>query len=263
MKAKRRRLTTLNRRDMKRSKELGNAFASFFILHPFRLMLTALIVAAGSSQRMGFDKLFADLAGRPVVAWSVAAFQACPEVDDILLVTHPAKAAQFRALADCEGWTKLRAVLPGGAQRHESVWNGLQAVSADPGRFTAVHDGARPLVTPAMITRCLTLAREAGAACCAAPVSDTLKRADANQRVSGSVDRANLWAMQTPQTFRHDLLLSAYREVIDAGLLVTDETSALERLGQPVALLNSGDFNLKITYPPDLELARHLLALRV
>ena len=225
-------------------------------------MLTALIVAAGSSQRMGFDKLFADLAGRPVVAWSVAAFQACPEVDDILLVTRPEKAADFRALADREGWTKLRAILPGGAQRHESVWNGLQAVPADPTRFVAVHDGARPLVTPGMISRCLALARQEGAACCAAPISDTLKRADAHQRIAGSVDRLNLWAMQTPQTFRLDLLLAAYRQVIDAGLLVTDETSALERMGQPVTLLNSGDFNLKITYPPDLGLARHLLTLR-
>ena len=225
-------------------------------------MLSALIVAAGSSQRMGFDKLFADLAGRPVVAWSVAAFQACPDVDDILLVTRPEKAADFRSVAEREGWTKLRAILPGGAQRHESVWNGLQAIPSDPARFVAVHDGARPLVTPDMISRCLALAREEGAACCAAPISDTLKRADANGHISGSVDRLNLWAMQTPQTFRHDLLLTAYRQVIDAGLLVTDETSALERIDKPVALLNSGDFNLKITYPQDLELARHLLALR-
>ena len=226
-------------------------------------MLSALIVAAGSSQRMGFDKLFADLAGRPVVAWSVAAFQACPDVDDILLVTRPDKEAEFRALADREGWTKLRAILPGGTQRHQSVWNGLQAIPDEqPDRFVAVHDGARPLVTPAMITRCLDLARQGGAACCAAPVSDTLKRADANGHISGSVDRLNLWAMQTPQTFRLNSLLEAYRQVIDAGLLVTDETSAMERMGKPVALLNGGDFNLKITYPPDLELARHLLALR-
>ena len=126
----------------------------------------------------------------------------------------------------------------------------------------AVHDGARPLVTPALIERCLDLAREVGAACCAAPVSDTLKRADAQGHICGGVDRANLWSMQTPQIFALPLLLRAYRSVIDAGETVTDETSALERIGQPVALLNGGDFNLKITYPQDLELARHLLALR-
>lgn len=227
-------------------------------------MLSAIIVAAGSSQRMGFDKLFADLAGRPVVAWSVAAFQACPEVDGILLVTRPDKQDEFRALADREGWTKLRAILPGGAQRHFSVWNGLLALAAEGAGegHVAVHDGARPLVTPDMISRCLALARETGAACCAAPVSDTLKRADEQRRIVGGVDRTGLWAMQTPQIFSLPTLVRAYREVIAANLHVTDETSALERLGEPVSLLNSGDFNLKITYPQDLELARHLLALR-
>ena len=228
-------------------------------------MLTAVIVAAGTSQRMGFDKLFADLAGRPVVAWSVAAFQACEAVDGIVLVTRPEKEAPFREMARQRGWTKLRAILPGGAQRHLSVWNGLQTVAASApgeGHFVAVHDGARPLITPDLIARCLDLAREAGAACCAAPVSDTLKRADAQGRICGGVDRANLWAMQTPQTFNLSQLLRAYRAVLDAGEAVTDETSAMERIGQPVALLNSGDFNLKITYPQDLALARHLLALR-
>ncbi len=227
-------------------------------------MLTAIIVAAGTSQRMGFDKLFADLGGRPVVAWSVAAFQACAAVDGIVLVTHPEKESPFRELAQREGWTKLRAVLPGGAQRHLSVWNGLQTVGGGdvPENYVAVHDGARPLVTPGAITRCLELAQTTGAACCASPVTDTLKRADAQGRIASGVDRTNLWAMQTPQTFSLPLLLRAYRAVIDAGEIVTDETSALERIGQPVALFNSGDFNLKITYPQDLELARHLLATR-
>ena len=226
-------------------------------------MLTAIIVAAGTSQRMGFDKLFADLGGRPVVAWSVAAFQACAAVEEIILVTRPEREQGFRALAQAEGWNKLRAILPGGAQRHLSVWNGLQTVAADAGEnHVAVHDGARPLVTPDTIARCLELAQRTGAACCASPVTDTLKRADTRGRIASGVDRTNLWAMQTPQTFSVPLLLRAYRAVMDAGETVTDETSALERIGQPVALLNSGDFNLKITYPQDLELARHLLAMR-
>ena len=236
---------------------------SSFILHPFR-MLTAIIVAAGTSQRMGFDKLFADLGGRPVVAWSVAAFQACAAVDGIVLVTRPEKESVFADLAQHEGWTKLRAILPGGAQRHLSVWNGLQSIAGGDAResYVAVHDGARPLVTPETITRCLEVAQKTGAACCASPVTDTLKRADAQGRIASGVDRTNLWAMQTPQTFSLGLLRQAYRAVIDADETVTDETSALERIGQPVSLLNSGDFNLKITYPQDLELARHLLAMR-
>ena len=93
-------------------------------------------------------------------------------------------------------------------------------------------------------------------------MSDTLERADAAGCIVGGVDRENLWAMQTPQTFAVPALVAAYRQVIDAGLAVTDETSALEHTGQPVSLLNSGDFNLKITYPPDLELARHFLDAR-
>ena len=232
-------------------------------------MLTAIIVAAGTSQRMGFDKLFADLGNRPVVAHSIAAFQACAVVGSIILVTRPEKKAVFQEMAQTEGWNKLHAVLAGGAQRHLSVWNGLQTLTGAPDddgmglkNFVAVHDGARPLVTPDMIERCYDLAREVGAACCAAPVSDTLKRADAHRHIAASVDRTNLWAMQTPQIFSLPLLRRAYQEVIDAGQTVTDETSAMEAIGQPVALLNSGDLNLKITYPQDLELARHLLAMQ-
>jgi 2-C-methyl-D-erythritol 4-phosphate cytidylyltransferase len=227
-------------------------------------MLSAIIVAAGSSQRMGFDKLFADLGGRPVVAWSLSAFEQCAEVDEMVIVAKPEKEPTLRALAQTWGWTKLRAIVPGGEQRHHSVWNGLQGLSTTPGqeRFVAVQDGARPLVTPGMIARCLDAARAHGAACCAAPVSDTLKRVDADGRICASVDRANVWAMQTPQIFRLADLRHAYQSVLDSGLAVTDEASALERLQQPVTLVNSGDFNWKITFPADLDLARHLLALR-
>jgi 2-C-methyl-D-erythritol 4-phosphate cytidylyltransferase len=232
-------------------------------------MLCAIIVAAGSSQRMGFDKLFADLGGRPVLAWSVSAFQECAAIDAMVIVARPEKEPALRELAERWQWTKLRAILAGGAQRHLSVWNGLQTVAgwtagAAPGQetFVAVQDGARPLVTPGMISRCLEAAKVGGAACCAAPVSDTLKRADGEGRISGSVDRANLWAMQTPQIFRLADLQRAYQNVLDAGLTVTDEASALERMQQPVTLVHSGDFNWKITYPEDLDLARHLLAMR-
>ena len=228
--------------------------------------LTAIIVAAGSSQRMGFDKLFADLAGLPVVAWSIGAFQACAEVGNILLVTRPERAEAFRSLAEQHGWTKLAAILPGGAARHLSVWNGLEAIQADPDARTgwvAVHDGARPLITPAMISGCFAQARKTGAACCAAPVSDTLKRAGADGCISGNVDRANLWGMQTPQIFSFPVLRRAYEKLMAESLLVTDEASALEALGLPVALYNAGDDNLKITYPPDLRLAGLILAARV
>jgi 2-C-methyl-D-erythritol 4-phosphate cytidylyltransferase len=226
-------------------------------------MLSAVIVAAGSSRRMGFDKLFADLGGRPVVAWSISAFQECAEVREVVIVTQPEKEPHLRELARLWGWTKLREIVPGGEQRHFSVWNGLQAIAGSPpNAFVAVQDGARPLVTPGMIARCAQAAYAKGAACCAAPVSDTLKRVDAEGCVAGSVDRSNLWAMQTPQIFRLADLNRAYQSIIEAGMAVTDEASAMELIQQPVTLVNSGDYNLKITYPEDLELARHLLAMR-
>ncbi len=239
-------------------------------VHPDHPRLTAIIVAAGSSQRMGFDKLFANLAGLPVVARSIAAFETCADVRDIILITRPERADAIRQMARDHGWRKLRAILPGGAARHLSVWNGLQAIAqdADPNAtataqsWVAVHDGARPLVTPDLIARCFQLARQAGAACCASPVSDTLKRVDANRRVAGSVDRSNLWGMQTPQIFSFPVLHRAYETLIAADGLVTDEASALEQLGLPVALLDSGEYNLKITYPPDLRLAEFILAAR-
>lgn len=222
-------------------------------------MLTAVIVAAGSSRRMGFDKLFADLEGKPVVAHSVAAFEACGAVDEIVVVTREGGAPWFHDLARGEGWRKLRRVVPGGAERHLSVWNGLEASATGEGDFIAVHDGARPLVTPDMIERCLDRARAVGAACCAAPVSDTLKRADASGCVAGGVDRAGMWAMHTPQIFAAAALVRAYRAVLEAGSVVTDEASALEAIGLPVALVDSIDYNLKITYPADLRLAGTIL----
>lgn len=225
-------------------------------------MLTAIIVAAGSSRRMGFDKLFAELAGKPVVAHSVAAFEACAAVDEIVVVTREERMPLVRELATAEGWRKLRRVVIGGAERHLSVWNGLEAAAASEGDFVAVHDGARPLVTPDMIERCLERARAVGAACCAAPISDTLKRADGQGCVAGAIDRAGLWAMHTPQIFAAAALGRAYRAVLEAGSAVTDEASAMEAIGLPVALVDSGEYNVKITYPADLRLAETILRQR-
>ena len=225
-------------------------------------MLSAIIVAAGSSRRMGFDKLRADLLGRPVLAWTVAAFEACAAMADIVLLTRAGDEPELAQLVAREKFAKVRAIRAGGAARHLSVWNGLNALEPA-AKFVAVHDGARPLTTPALIERCLARAREMGAACAAAPVSDTLKRADPRtQHIVGSVDREQLWGMQTPQVFALPLLRRAYESVLASGETVTDEASAVERLGEPVALVASDEPNFKITYPRDLELARLVLAAR-
>ncbi len=211
---------------------------------------------------MGFDKLTADLNGEPVVAVSLRAFEACPAVERIVLVVHPERCEEFHAIASQANISKLSAVVPGGGERHLSVWNGIEAAAANPDQHLAVHDAARPLVTPAAIEACYDLARHHGAATCAIPVADTLKRASRDRFVEGTVDREHLWAMQTPQIFLANLLSDAYRSLLKTNTVVTDEVSAVQRLGVSVALCPTQEVNFKITFPHDLELARLVLAAR-
>ncbi len=225
-------------------------------------MLSAIIVAGGSSRRMGFDKLFAPLNGKPVLAWSLAAFQACPDVDDILVVTRPERVQEIEQLGKTEGITKLSQTIQGGAERHLSVWNGLKSVAHERADFVAIHDAARPLVTPQLISDCLALARIHGAACCASPIPDTVKRASYELMVSDSVDRQGLWAMQTPQIFKTALIQQAYASLMAHSELVTDEVSAVQKLGKHVALLPNEDYNFKITFARDLPLAEQVLDIR-
>ena len=221
--------------------------------------MIAIMVAAGSSRRMGFDKLTADLAGKPVAIHSLLAFEACASVERIVLVTREERVAEFEALSREHGVTKLQSVVPGGAERHLSVWNGMQAAQAKDSDYVAVHDAARPLITPATIEACLATARHHGASACAAPVSDTLKRATVDGSVTGSVERDHLWAMQTPQIFLMELLDRAYRQILRRGQEVTDEVSALQALGVSVMLTRVDGPNFKITLPGDLALARLIL----
>jgi 2-C-methyl-D-erythritol 4-phosphate cytidylyltransferase len=224
--------------------------------------LWAVLVAGGSSRRMGFNKLTADLEGRPVLAHSVSAFNDCPAVEALVLVCSSGARAELERIARAAAPSKLQAVVEGGAHRHFSVAEGLGCVPED-ASMIAVHDAARPLVTSAMIERCLESARNNGAAACARPVTDTLKRINDEGFIIESVDRAHLWAVETPQIFRAELLRHAYDEVIATGAYVSDETSAVQAAGAPVALVSTPEWNGKITYPADLELARLVLRGRV
>jgi 2-C-methyl-D-erythritol 4-phosphate cytidylyltransferase len=222
----------------------------------------ALLVAAGSSRRMGFDKLLAPLGGTSVLWHSIRAMASCPEVDSLILVTRHELFEQVEAFANSAAMGKPFEIVPGGAERHLSVWAGLQRLGAHVD-YVAVHDAARPLVTPRAVSGCLAQARLHGAASCAAPVSDTLKRADGGLRVCGGVDRTGLWGMQTPQIFERELLLRAYSELLNSGGAVTDEVSAVEALGVPVVLFHNQDWNLKVTYPADVALAELMLSGRL
>jgi 2-C-methyl-D-erythritol 4-phosphate cytidylyltransferase len=221
-------------------------------------MNSAIIVAAGSSQRMGFDKLMAPLCGLPVAAHSLARFERSEAVEEIILVIRSERRAEFEKIIREQKFSKVATIVDGGAERHLSVWNGVASVSART-RLIAVHDAARPLVSSSLIDEAFALAAEKGAVSLAAPVVDTLKRADEAHQVIDSVNRADLWGMQTPQVFRIDWLREAYQRIIDSGRSVTDEVSALQEAGYPVTLIYNPDWNVKITFPRDLELAEKLI----
>ncbi|MEQ1859157.1 MAG: 2-C-methyl-D-erythritol 4-phosphate cytidylyltransferase [Chthoniobacteraceae bacterium] len=225
-------------------------------------MISAIIVAAGSSRRMGFDKMFTELAGKPVVWHSIKAFEDTSEVNEIVIVAREECVAEFQQLVKKSHFRKVKTVVPGGGERHISVWRGLQAVESAGSEYVAIHDGARPLTTPTLIRECLAAAREHGAACCASQIPDTIKRASVDQMVEESVERTGLWAMQTPQIFASGLILQAYAALMARNEMVTDEVSAVQKLGKKIWLLKNEDWNFKITFAHDIELAEHVLALR-
>jgi 2-C-methyl-D-erythritol 4-phosphate cytidylyltransferase len=221
-------------------------------------MLIAIIVAAGSSRRMGFDKLFATVAGKPVIAHPIAAFQRANSVSEIIVVAREDRRGEIEEIVRAENFKKVQSIVAGGAHRQDSVSAGLNRLSAD-AKYVAVHDAARPLITPEQIERVFEACRVHGAATLAEPVNDTLKRADANLLVAASIDRHQLYAMQTPQIFERVLLEEAYRAVAEKKISVTDEVSAVELLGRKVMLVVNEQFNFKITYARDLPLAEFLL----
>lgn len=219
----------------------------------------AVIVAAGSGTRIGFDKTLADLAGDPVICHSLRAFASCADVTEIVVVT-----ARERVEAVCRIVSDLAVpvhVIEGGATRMDSVIAGLEAVS-HAGAIAAVHDAARPLVTPELVARCFAAAREHGGSVAAERVIDSLQRGDAAGYCVEPVPREGLWRMQTPQVFPAALLLAAYREARADGLKSTDETTVMRRAGHPVFLVENSDWNFKVTVPRDLDVARYLVESR-
>lgn len=221
-------------------------------------LLGAVIVAAGSSRRMGFDKLLTPLAGEPLIRHTVRAFEQCHLVREIVVVCARERESDIRAALADSG--KVTAFVAGGETRQESVCNGIEALGAE--EFAAVHDAARPLVTADLIARCLAAAIEHGAAGAAEPVTDTLQRADDSGRCLDVVDRAGLWRMQTPQVFRTAELRRAIDAAQAAKVSVTDETSALRRMGGHVFLVENTEWNFKVTYPRDVAVAEFILQSR-
>jgi 2-C-methyl-D-erythritol 4-phosphate cytidylyltransferase len=222
------------------------------------LMLTAIIVAAGSRRRIGFDKTLASIHGRPIFAHSIAAFEAAACVTELVVVAREERLPELREMIHAQGFGKISAVVAGGARRQDSVRNGLQQIGPS-ATYVAVHDAARPLVRPDLIERAFAAAQEHGAAACAAPVNDTLKRVDQTGGVIAGVDRDHLFAVQTPQIFRHELLVRAYAAVFASHVEITDEISAAEQIEEKTFLVPNDEPNFKLTYPSDLALAEFIL----
>ena len=213
----------------------------------------AVIVAAGSASRMeGIDKVMAPLGEEPVIAHTVRAFQNCDAIREIVVVTRPDLLSAVMGI--CRNMDKVTAVVAGGKDRPESVTNGMNALSKKV-KLVAVQDGARPLVTWQLIDRVVRAANSYGAAAPAVPVKDTVKEV-AGGLVVTTPDRSRLQAVQTPQVFDLDLLRGALKKAKDAGAVITDDCSAVERLGMKVKIVAGDERNIKVTTPMDLKIAR-------
>ena len=216
------------------------------------------IAAAGESQRMDrVDKVLALLGGTPVLARVVDVFQGCTPVDQIVIVLSEKNLDWCRQLVAEQGWSKVTDICVGGKRRQDSVSVGLNRLSNCD--WVVIHDGARPLVTLDLIERGLEAARETGAAVAAVPVTDTIKMADDDRIVHQTLPRQNLWAVQTPQVFRLDIISKAYHRVDSE---VTDDATMVEKLGYRVKLYLGSYDNIKVTLPYDLTLAETLVKRR-
>ncbi len=218
-----------------------------------RRLTAAIIVAAGKGTRMGpnVDKLFLEVNGCPVVAHTWRHYEQTGCIEEICLVVRDGMQSAFKELAAKYGFRKKFCLTVGGTQRQDSVWNGLEALSPNT-EIVAIQDGARPCTAPSLITQTVDAARETGAAVAAQPVTDTIKESSDGKLIERTLDRERLWAVQTPQTFRVEVIRQALAEVRKRNLLVTDDTAACELIGQPVRLVASTAPNPKVTRPEDL-----------
>ena len=222
----------------------------------------AVVVAAGSARRMeGIDKVLAPLGELPVLVHTLYAFQDCPAIDEVVVVTRADLLVEVSRLCRDFALDKVTKVIVGGAERVHSVQAGLREVNPDTD-LIAIHDGARPLVTAQVIQAAVDAAAVTGAAAPAVPVIDTIKRWEDGQSVE-TVDRSVLRAMQTPQVFDSGLIRAATQKAIEDGELLTDDCAAVERLGMRVTLTEGSRENIKITTPLDLVIGEAILQARV
>jgi 2-C-methyl-D-erythritol 4-phosphate cytidylyltransferase len=223
-------------------------------------MNAALLVAAGKGTRMGanVDKLWLEVAGRPVIAHTWQRFNNAQCIDEVILVVRDGMQKHFTDLAAQFHFLKPFRIVVGGAERQDSVCNGLAALAPETA-IVAIQDAARPCTSEALIAATIEAARETGAAVAAQAVTDTIKETSDGKTILRTVDRSKLWSVQTPQTFRVEVIRRALAEVRRRGLNLTDDTAACELIGQPVRLVPSTAPNPKVTVPGDLPFIENLL----
>jgi 2-C-methyl-D-erythritol 4-phosphate cytidylyltransferase len=225
-------------------------------------MVTAIVVAAGKSERMGggTDKAFLNLGSKPVVAWSLLAFEKNPDVDSIVLVVRKEQVMAAKAVVKMFGISKLAKIVPGGSKRQDSVYAGIKAVDPDT-RIVVVHDGARPCVSQEVISEVVKYAKRGTAAVPGFKMRDTVKIVEKGITVSETPERAKMWAVQTPQAFPYSMLRQAYAKAVDSKQDIVDDAQAVELAGGIVKICETDKFNIKITVPEDLIITAAVLKL--
>lgn len=222
----------------------------------------AIILAAGDSKRMGtINKLFFPINGIPVLAHTLIAYQKCPLITEIVVVAKPSDFSKIQEFKYKYGIKKLTHLVPGGETRQESAANGMAKLGDDI-KFVAFADGARCLTTPTQITKVCLSAYNQHASCAAHKVTDTVKRATVLHNTTETINRKDLWEMQTPQVFHTSLYKAAMLKAQDNNIQVTDDASLIETLGYRVHLIECGIGNIKITTIEDLPFAEAVLNYR-
>ncbi len=221
--------------------------------------LSVVIPAGGQGLRMGakLPKQFIELKGKPIINYTIAAFEALDWIDEIILCVPKAEFSNVQK--EMVNRIKVK-VEVGGEKRQDSVYNGLKAINKN-SSFVAVHDGVRPFINEEVIRTVYEAAKEFGAAVAAIPVNDTLKRANDEGMLEKNIDRDNLWRMQTPQIFKTELLLEAMEKARKESFYGTDEGSLIQFIGKPVKFVLGSEFNIKITRPEDLILGEWIASL--
>ena len=222
-------------------------------------MNAALIVAAGSGKRMGsaIPKQFLELCGRPVISYTIEAFDRSPEIDEIIIVTNADNVDYVRDEI-AAAYNKVKAVIAGGSERQYSVYNGLCALSDNCG-IVLIHDGVRPFITNECISTVIEETKKHGCCVLGMPVKDTIKICSADGFVDTTPERSLLWQAQTPQAFKYDIIMKAHKKAVEDNFLGTDDSMLTERLGYKTKMVTGSYENIKITTPEDMDMGEKIL----